>query len=93
LSAAIDSQLNRQTFTTSRELEYFTEQELVTQTGYSRQEWFPRVLLKELVDNSLDAAETAGVPPVITITLDEDALTVSDNGPGIPADVVGVEPE
>jgi DNA topoisomerase VI subunit B len=88
MSAAAELRLNRQTFTTSRELEYFTEKELVTQTGYSRQEWFPRVVLKELVDNALDAAEGAGVAPAVTITLDETALTISDNGPGIAPEVV-----
>lgn len=88
MSAAAEARLHRQTFTTSRELEYFSEKELTTQTGYSRAEWFPRVVAKEVIDNALDAAETAGVAPVIDITLDERALAISDNGPGIPAAVV-----
>jgi DNA topoisomerase VI subunit B len=88
MSAVTKPQLERQTFTISRENEFFTEKELTTQTGYPRHEWFPRAVVKELVDNALDAAETAGTAPVITIDLDEKYLTVSDNGPGIPADVV-----
>jgi len=44
--------------------------------------------LKELVDNALDACEEAGVPPEITVTVDDDGITVADNGPGIPASTV-----
>jgi DNA topoisomerase VI subunit B len=42
------------------------------------------VLLKELLDNSIDAAEDAGIPPAVQVTVDGQALTVTDNGPGIP---------
>lgn len=80
--------MRREVFTTSRELEYFTESELVTQTGYGKEEWWPRVLVKEIVDNGLDAAEQAGVAPAITVEFTGDALTISDNGPGIPPEVV-----
>jgi DNA topoisomerase VI subunit B len=55
----------REVFTISRELEYFSESELVTQTGYGPEHWWPGVLIKELVDNSLDACEQAGVVPQI----------------------------
>ena len=79
--------LNRQTFTTSREMEYFNEKELTLQTGHAVKFW-PSVLLKELVDNALDAAEDAGIPPIIEVTLSDDGLTVADNGPGIAAKVV-----
>jgi len=54
-------ELKRHVFTTSRELEYFSEAELVAQTGYDKKEWWPRVLVKEMVDNALDACEQAGV--------------------------------
>src|SRR4051794_21099005 len=81
-----NEKLKRQTFTTSRQLEYFTKNELVTQTGYDPSSWFPYVVVKELVDNSLDVADSAG--PRICVSLDESVLTVSDNGPGIPPDVV-----
>ena len=86
-SKLIGHKLNRQTFTTSREMEYFNEKELTLQTGHAVKFW-PSVLLKELVDNALDAAEDAGIPPIIEVTLSDDGLTVADNGPGIAAKVV-----
>ncbi len=75
--------LNRQTFRMSRALEYFTEKELNQQIGATRQDW-PLTLLKELIDNALDAAETAGRPPQIRISVDDGWLEVQDNGLGLP---------
>jgi DNA topoisomerase VI subunit B len=75
--------LNRTTFRTSREMDFFSEKELVSQTGHGVREW-PFVVVKELVDNALDACEEAGVAPEIAITTDECGITVKDNGPGIP---------
>jgi hypothetical protein len=75
--------LNRVTFCTSREMDFFSEKELVTQTGHGIEEW-PLVIVKELVDNSLDACEEADVAPVIEVTADASGITVSDNGPGLP---------
>ena len=46
--------LERQEYTFSREMEYFTVNELITQTGYPEEYWYD-VILKELLDNSLDA--------------------------------------
>ena len=50
------------------------------------------MVLKELLDNALDAAEAAGRPPVIDLTIQHDAddirLTVADSGNGIPPAVV-----
>lgn len=77
----------RQTFTTSRLLDFFSEKELVAQIGHSKADW-PLVAIKELVDNSLDACEEAGIAPEITVTVAEDSLSVQDNGPGLPADTV-----
>ncbi|MGO9056945.1 MAG: ATP-binding protein [Candidatus Binataceae bacterium] len=85
MSAAI--QLNRTAFTTDRALEFFTESELTTQIGYGRELW-PVVLVKELIDNALDACETTGTAPVITVKLEADSIVVTDNGPGIPANIV-----
>jgi DNA topoisomerase VI subunit B len=58
--------LNRTTFRTSRELEYFSEKELSMSLGYSKCEW-PRAILKELIDNALDSCESIGVDPEIQI--------------------------
>jgi DNA topoisomerase VI subunit B len=60
-------ELTRQTFTVSRELEYLSESELVTQTGYPKKLWWPGVLVKELVDNAIDACEQAGVAPSVNV--------------------------
>src|SRR5262245_36418521 len=76
--------LERTTFSTSRVLEFFTERELQMQIGHARQLW-PVALVKELIENALDACEDAGVPPVIEITVEPDAVSVRDNGPGLPA--------
>lgn len=80
-------QLNRQTFTTSRLMDFFSEKELITQIGHDIHEW-PLVCVKELVDNALDACEEAGVSPIVSINVDDVGITVIDNGPGIPADTV-----
>ncbi|HEY6180864.1 MAG TPA: hypothetical protein VIW67_01395 [Terriglobales bacterium] len=58
--------LERQTFVTSRVLEYFTEKELTHQIGSEKKCW-PLGLTKELIDNGLDAAEMAGVAPEIRV--------------------------
>ena len=49
--------LARQVFQTSRLLEYFSEKELTLQTGHEPEHWAD-VILKELLDNALDACET-----------------------------------
>ena len=75
--------LNRQTFQTPREMDFFSEKELITQTGHQRDEW-PQVVFKELVDNALDACEDHDIAPTITVAADERGISVSDNGPGLP---------
>ena len=79
--------LNRKTFMTSRLAEFCTQSELVRLTGHAVDYW-PRYILKELVDNALDAAEEAGTAPVIKINASNGIITVDDNGPGIPAETV-----
>jgi hypothetical protein len=64
-------------------MDFFTERELVTQTGHERDEW-SLVIVKELIDNALDACEEAGVSPIIGVTADPCGITVGDNGPGLP---------
>ena len=48
-------------------------------------------VLKALATNSFDACEEAGVAPEITIRVDDEGITIIDNGPGIPAETV-IEP-
>ena len=82
MSAAIPT-FQRETFELSRALEFFTEKELTAQIGFNKPAW-PVALLKELLDNALDACESANIAPAITIELHDDALVVADNGPGLP---------
>jgi len=79
--------LNRQTFTFSRELEFFTEKELTTQIGLPSEYWLA-VILKELLDNALDGCETAGVSPDISVSIIADCICIEDNGAGIPPEVI-----
>jgi DNA topoisomerase VI subunit B len=79
--------LERETFTVSRELEYFTADELEKQTGYTRDSWWPAVIVKELVDNALDAAEGPGAEPEITVLYAAAKLEIRDNGGGMPAPI------
>ena len=81
------STIRPKTFETSRLLDFCTEKELTNQVGVKKADW-PLVVVKELVDNALDACEEAGVPPEITVTLDKDAITVADNGPGMPEETI-----
>lgn len=75
--------LTRTTFTVSRALTFFGKAELTRQIGHPPADW-PLALVKELIDNALDACENAGVPPEIDIIVATDSFTVRDNGPGLP---------
>lgn len=79
--------LKRPVFEISRELEFFDEKELTMQIGHEKETW-PLCVLKELIDNGLDACETAGIPPEIEVTIENDSLSVRDNGPGLPTKVL-----
>jgi DNA topoisomerase VI subunit B len=79
--------LDRTTFATSRLLEFCSEKELIAQTGTPVKAW-PVYLLKELVDNALDACEEAARAPEINIEVGNGKIIVTDNGPGIPVDTV-----
>ena len=85
------TKLERTTFEASRAAEYFDARQLSALAGVPASE-FASVVLKELIDNALDACETAGMAPEIRVEArDEDgavSLTVSDNGPGLPPEVV-----
>ena len=79
--------LSRSEFTTSRLAEFASIEELTKQIGHGPEDW-PVATLKELVDNGLDAAERAGVAPVISIVVDESSISVADNGVGIPDETI-----
>src|SRR5262249_8878102 len=88
---AVSTVLQRTMFETSRAQEYFDAKELQAQTGQPIFN-FAGVVLKELVDNAVDACVTAGRAPEIEIVaeLDDDQiqLSVSDNGNGLPPETL-----
>ena len=57
------------------------------QIGVSKHSW-PIAIVKELVDNALDACEDAGILPDIHVTIDDNHICVQDNGPGLPAKTI-----
>jgi DNA topoisomerase VI subunit B len=85
--------IERVAFTTSRLMEFCTEKELVAQTGHESYDW-PRVIVKELVDNGIDGCEEAEVAPVIKVTITTGKsgkptrIVIEDNGPGIPTGTI-----
>lgn len=79
--------LQRTAFRTSRLLDFCSRKELIAQTGHQPNAW-PLVVLKELIDNAVDACEDACIAPAVTIKVDPDGICVTDNGPGLPPKVV-----
>jgi DNA topoisomerase VI subunit B len=79
--------LKRTTFKTSRFAEFCSQKELINQTGHDVEHW-PLVVLKELVDNSIDGCEEAGTAPVIGVSVADENISVTDNGPGLPPGTV-----
>jgi DNA topoisomerase VI subunit B len=77
----------RTPFSTSRLLDFASERELTLQCGYPPRDW-PLVVIKELMDNALDACEERGIAPEIAVTVTEDSITVEDNATGIPPQTV-----
>jgi hypothetical protein len=73
------------------EAAYFDAKELQKQTGQPASR-FGEVVIKELIDNALDACESAGINPVIQIGIasneDRMRICVSDNGNGISEAVI-----
>jgi hypothetical protein len=87
-----EHKIQRVAFETSRLMEFCTKRELSNQTGHVPDDW-PRVILKELIDNSLDACEEASITPVITVSVNSQegagtVFVVEDNGPGVPASTI-----
>src|SRR5262249_37708653 len=72
---------------TSRLLDFCSTHELVKQIGHPIDQW-PLVILKELADNAIDAAEEADISPALRIEVGNNQIVVTDNGPGIPPETV-----
>ena len=68
-------------------MDFFSQKELSAQTGHHVNDW-PLVIIKELIDNGLDACEDASIAPVLQVTFDSTGISVSDNGPGLPASTI-----
>jgi DNA topoisomerase VI subunit B len=90
------AKLQRTTFKSSRAAQYVEARALQAMTGQSVGN-FASVVLKELLDNALDACEAAhhlGRAPEITIGIEERlgdgsvGITVKDNASGIPPQTV-----
>jgi hypothetical protein len=79
--------LTRVVFQVSRLMEFCTKRELQNQTGHSIYDW-PLVVLKELVDNALDACEEAEVAPVIEVIIGPSSITIQDNADGFAAETI-----
>jgi DNA topoisomerase VI subunit B len=72
--------------------DYFQVSGLQRLTGSSQKD-FDRVILRELIDNALDACEAAGADPEIHVGVERrgeaTVLSVRDNGPGLSLGDVG----
>src|SRR5215471_7979110 len=78
----VEPKLTRVAFKVSRLMEFCTLRELVNQTGHSVYDW-ALVVLKELMDNALDACEESERAPVISIDVKDGSITIQDNAEGI----------
>jgi Histidine kinase-, DNA gyrase B-, and HSP90-like ATPase len=79
--------LTRVAFRVSRFMEFCTKRELQNQTGHYVDDW-PLVVLKELMDNALDACEESEAAPVISIIVKPKSITIQDNGGGIDTETI-----
>jgi hypothetical protein len=70
-------------------MEFCSLRELQNQTGHDVWDW-PLVVLKEVLDNALDACEEAGVAPVVKVSVSPKTgtIVIDDNGPGIPEETI-----
>ena len=85
------ARLQRVVFKTSRLLDFVGIRELTAQIGHDVTMW-PLVVLKEELDNALDACEEAEIGPVILVEVSTEAgaamISVTDNGPGLAPETV-----
>jgi DNA topoisomerase VI subunit B len=81
--------LTRVPFQVSRLMEFCSLRELQNQTGHNVWDW-PLVVLKEMLDNALDACEEVGVAPVVNVSVSPTTgtIVIDDNGPGIPEETI-----
>src|SRR5262249_47638191 len=79
--------LQRETFRTSRLLDFCSRKELVAQTGHSPQAW-PLVLLKEWEDKPRAAGGHGGVARGVPSRVGGTATPVADTAPATPAETV-----
>ena len=80
--------MTRRFLTLSRTGEYFDPAELQKLTGLASHLW-PVGVVKELTDNALDAAETAGAEePHVRLEVTPWGMAVSDNGNGLEGEVL-----
>ena len=87
--------LERHVFSRALGAEFLDPDALQTQTGQPIDS-FADVVVKELVDNALDAAESIGARPVVSIQHAESFsdrqrgfyIWVADNGPGMSSDLI-----
>ena len=63
--------------------DYRDPEKLTQMFGANRWEW-PLAVLKEVVDDLLDAADEAGIPPVIRVTWASNKFTIASNAPDLP---------
>ena len=63
--------LQRTAFRTSRVLDFLSDKDLTAQCGHPSDKWH-LVVVKELLDNSLDACEEQGLAPQIAVTIDDE---------------------
>jgi hypothetical protein len=78
----LEHKLIRVAFRVCRLMEFCSLRELQNQTGHSVYDW-ALVVLKELVDNALDACEEAEVAPEIAVIANPGMIIVQDNAGGI----------
>jgi DNA topoisomerase VI subunit B len=81
------SQGMRKAFSTSRLAEFATVQGLSTRVGLHPSLW-PYVVIKELLDNALDDAETTSIVPHALVAVADDTITVEDRGSGVDPDTL-----
>jgi DNA topoisomerase VI subunit B len=87
------SESQRTTFKRPRTEQYVEASTLTSMTGQGKDK-FADVIVKELMDNALDASESSGVAPEVTLEVvsrvvgDGVTITVGDNAGGIPYETV-----